>query len=359
MTITGLAKSNQNRAARVNFLIGRNKPVGSWKNNSASIRQAIAGVVSNHLPISDLADWIERGVNEAEVRIREGRFQEWLGLVAGLSSAMTGLEVGYLHYRGSYSRRVMYTPVIFSAVLASAGVWSFFNRWAAKRVLPAVSALTIVDAAVGQYFHIRGVQRKPGGWQLPVTNIMMGPPIFAPLLFSSSAYLGIVASFLRREDEPPFNNSMSIGWSVLRPRRYRPGWAQEISTGHFQKHLAVATAISALCSGTEALYSHYKSNFRYKAQWTPVLVAPVLVVTGVGTLMSPRLGPTWLRGASVAAMVSGAVGFCYHARGIKRRPGGYRMLFYNILHGPPILAPLLFAAAGFTGLLASLMRREA
>jgi hypothetical protein len=306
----------------------------------------------------NIADGLMRRLEEADVRIREGRFQAWLGLISGLSSALTGLEVGYLHYRGSYSRRVMYTPVILSAVLAGTGVWSSFNRWAAERLLPAVSLLTVADAAVGQYFHIRGIQRKPGGWRLPVTNIMMGPPIFAPLLFSTSAYLGLVASFLRREDDPPFAEPKTEGWFHLPARRHQPGWVAEISTGHFQKHLAVATAISALCSGTEALYSHYKNNFRYKVQWTPVIVAPVLVLAGIGTLISPRIGRTWLSGSSVAAILSGALGFWYHARGIKRRPGGYRMLFYNILHGPPILAPLLFAAAGFTGVLASLMRRE-
>jgi hypothetical protein len=31
---------------------------------------------------------------------------------------------------------------------------------------------------------------------------------------------------------------------------------------------------------------------------------------------------------------------------------------YNVLYGPPIFAPLLFAACGTVGLLASLMRRE-
>jgi hypothetical protein len=31
---------------------------------------------------------------------------------------------------------------------------------------------------------------------------------------------------------------------------------------------------------------------------------------------------------------------------------------YNIIYGPPIFAPLLFAAYGTIGLLASLMRRE-
>lgn len=34
--------------------------------------------------------------------------------LAGASSLMTGLEVGYEQYRGSYSRRVMYTPIALS-----------------------------------------------------------------------------------------------------------------------------------------------------------------------------------------------------------------------------------------------------
>jgi hypothetical protein len=29
-----------------------------------------------------------------------------------------------------------------------------------------------------------------------MTNMIMGPPIFAPLLFGTSAYLGLIASFL-------------------------------------------------------------------------------------------------------------------------------------------------------------------
>jgi hypothetical protein len=51
------------------------------------------------------------------------------------------------------------------------------------------------------------------------------------------------------------------------------------------------------------------------------------------------------------------IGFFYHARGVLRRPGGTKLPLYNILYGPPIFAPLLFAATGFLGLLASLLRR--
>src|SRR5581483_5756814 len=123
--------------------------------------------------------------------IREGRFQRSLALLTAGTSVVSGLEVAYEHYRGSYSRRVMYTPVIMSVVLAAAGLAGFFSRRAARTLLRTVSALTLADSCVGFYFHIRGVKRKPGGWRLPMTNMIMGPPIFAPLLFGISAYLGL------------------------------------------------------------------------------------------------------------------------------------------------------------------------
>ena len=77
----------------------------------------------------------------------------------------------------------------------------FFNRWAAQKVLRLVSIVTLLDSLVGFCFHLRGIQRKPGGWRMPVANIVMGPPIFAPLLFGITAYLGLIASFLRREED--------------------------------------------------------------------------------------------------------------------------------------------------------------
>ena len=61
---------------------------------------------------------------------------------------------------------------------------------------------------------------------------------------------------------------------------------------------------------------------------------------------------------SMLAIVDGGIGFFYHARGVLRRPGGLKKPLYNVLYGPPIFAPLLFAACGVLGLLACLMRRE-
>ena len=67
--------------------------------------------------------------------IREGRFQRSLSLITAFSSLLSGLEVTYEHYIGSYSQQIMYTPVFLSLVLVIVGVWAVFNRWAARIVL--------------------------------------------------------------------------------------------------------------------------------------------------------------------------------------------------------------------------------
>jgi hypothetical protein len=296
--------------------------------------------------------------------VREGQFQRSLALIAGLSSAIAGLEVAYEHYRGSYGQRIMYTPVICSGALFLAGTAAALSRKAARTVLPAVSAITLADCATGFIFHIRGIQRKPGGWRLPVFNIVMGPPLFAPLLFGTSAYLGLVASFLRREEDSSQGSQATptgARRAKLLPQKLRNEeitLAQDVREGKFQRHLAAATAASAFCSGIEALYSHYKNNFKYKAQWTPIVIAGLLIGAALGSVGSGKVAQKLLPAASALAMADGAVGFFYHARGVERRPGGLKNPLYNVMYGPPIFAPLLFAACGFLGILASMFRRE-
>lgn len=289
--------------------------------------------------------------------IRQGCFQRSLCAVVVLTSVASGLEVSYEHYKGSYSNPVMFTPVVLSGALAAAGVSGIFSRWGARVLLRAISVVTLADGVIGFFFHIRGVARKPGGWGLPITNIVMGPPIFAPLLFGTSAYLGLMASYLRREEElhRPVERLHDAAEAVLPIRR---GWRDDLRHGRFQKHLCRLTILWAFCSGFEALYSHYKSRFRYFAQWTPVILTPILMAAAAAAIKSRRAANTLLPAASALALADGAAGFFYHARGIVRRPGGLKKPLYNTLYGPPIFAPLLFAACGFLGLMASLLRRE-
>ena len=295
-------------------------------------------------------------------RIREGRFQRSLSLLTAGTSVVSGLEVAYEHYRGSYSRRVMYTPVIMSVLLAIAGIAGFFSGRAARTVLRLISAVTLGDAAVGFYFHVRGIQRKPGGWRLPMTNMIMGPPVFAPLLFGTSAYLGLIASFLQREEDSCSTRSgrdgLFAGLLPAKESRELLSAEQDIREGRFQRQVAIVTGVSALLSGFEAFYSHYKNNFRYAVQWTPIILAPALAAAAFGSVKSRRLATTALPALSLLASADAAVGFYYHGRGVLRRAGGSKHLLYNIMYGPPIFAPLLFGAAGMLGLLASLLRRR-
>lgn len=304
--------------------------------------------------------------------IREGHFQRSLALLTAGTSIVSGLEVAYEHYRGSYSRRVMYTPVILSGVLGLAALAGFFSRRAARVVLRFAAAVTLADAAVGFYFHIRGIHRKPGGWRLPMTNMIMGPPIFAPLLFGTSAYLGLIASFLQRDDGNDLigaenqpgddRDSSNGGWFArllpARADRDLISEEQDIREGKFQQQVAIVTGVSALLSGFEAYYSHYKNNFRYKVQWSPIVIAPLLAAAAFISVKNRRVARTALPALSLVASADAAVGFYYHARGVFRRPGGRKHLLYNIMYGPPIFAPLLFGAAGMLGILASLLRRR-
>ncbi|HTW83361.1 MAG TPA: hypothetical protein VMD91_04725 [Candidatus Sulfotelmatobacter sp.] len=281
--------------------------------------------------------------------VREGRFQRTLALLAAGASALSGLEVAYEHYRGSYGQRIMYTPVVLSAALTGAGVWAFFSRSAARSIFRAVSAVTLADSALGFVFHVRGIARKPGGWRLPITNVIMGPPLFAPLLFGTAAYLGLIASFLRREDAPASSRAATREPLTLE---------QDVREGRFQQHMLIVAGLSASFSGVEALYSHYKSGFRYRSQWWPVALAPLLAIACAAGVRERRYAVTAVPLLSAVALAVAGLGFFYHVRGVLRRPGGAKYVLYNVMYGPPVFAPLLFGAAGGLGLLASQLRRS-
>ncbi|HEY5382148.1 MAG TPA: hypothetical protein VIJ65_07820 [Acidobacteriaceae bacterium] len=306
-----------------------------------------------HLPASMV------GPAELALRhIQRGCFQRSMSLLVMGSSLVSALEVGYEHYRGGYSNPVMYTPVMLSSALTVAAGGAILSRRMATTWMRWLSFVTLADGVIGFGFHIRGVARKPGGWRMPVTNIVMGPPLFAPLLFGTSAYLGVIASYLQREEDMERFGRARSGVVEMSSRLRKADFREDIRTGRFQKHLCKVAAVWTLCSGMESWYSHYKDNFKYKVQWSPILLTPLMLLATLGSLRSKRMANTLLPAASAVLMLDGVVGTGYHVRGILRRSGGSKKPLYNILYGPPIFAPMLFAACGLLGALAYLMRRE-
>ncbi len=286
--------------------------------------------------------------------LQHGTFQRSMSLLVASTSIVTGLEVAYEHYKGSYSNPVMYMPVILSGVLTTAAICSFFSRPLARTFLRYASFLTLADGLIGFGFHIRGIARKPGGWRLPITNIVMGPPLFAPLLFGTSAYLGVIASYLQREEDHGLRSHAVATALSLRS----PSFGDDIRSGRFQKHLCIVCAVGTFAVGAESWYSHYKDQFKFRVQWSPVLLAPLMIFAALASLRSRLIANTLLPAAAALLMLNGAIGTGYHIRGIAHRSGGTRKPLYNILYGPPIFAPMLMAACGLIGALAYFMRRE-
>jgi hypothetical protein len=308
--------------------------------------------------VKTLPRGVRKPAEKVLAHIQRGCFQRSMALLVAGSSLVSTLEVGYEHYKGSYSNPVMYTPIVLGTALTAAAGAGALSRSAATRWMRWLSYVTLLDGAIGFCFHIRGIARKPGGWRLPVTNVVMGPPLFAPLLFGTSAYLGVIASYLQREEDLDRLGGVRSHVVEVTTRFRKPDFRDDIRTGRFQRHLCLVAALWTVCSGMESWYSHYKDNFKYKVQWSPILLTPLMLAATLGARRSTRIANTLLPVASAVLMLDGAIGFGYHIRGILQRPGGEKKPLYNILYGPPIFAPLLFAACGLLGMMAYLMRRE-
>jgi hypothetical protein len=130
---------------------------------------------------------------------RRGRSQRLLSAATAASALPLGLEIYVNHYGGSFGNRWMWTPVALSPAVSAAGVAGFVSERAAKTVLPALSALLFLDGALGVYFHLRGVYRKPGGFKEASYNLVMGPPALAPGALTMVGALGVAAAVSRRE----------------------------------------------------------------------------------------------------------------------------------------------------------------
>jgi hypothetical protein len=147
----------------------------------------------------ELAAALRSGVEHAIRNVEHGRFERTLAGITAVGAVVTGLEVFLEHDRASFGNKMMWLPVALTPVLASAGVAGVVNRRMAKQLLPVVSAGAVLNGLQGTYLHLRGISQRPGGFRLARYNAEMGPPVFAPMLYSLVGGMGLVAAVLRRE----------------------------------------------------------------------------------------------------------------------------------------------------------------
>ena len=132
----------------------------------------------------------------------------------------------------------------------------------------------------------------------------------------------------------------------------------DVSQGRFERSLSGLTAFAAVLVCVEVYYEHYRASFNNKFMWSPVVTTPPIVVAGIAGIFSRRVAKTWLPITSAVYMAVGILGLFFHARGVARKPGGWKEFAYNIVMGPPPVAPGLFSMVGSMGLLAAILRQE-
>jgi hypothetical protein len=142
---------------------------------------------------------VSRALRRFRRNLVTGRFQKTLSALTALSAVGLGFEIYLEHYKGSFGDKWMWTPIFLTPPLTAAGVAGVLSERHARTTLPALSALYALDGAIGVITHVRGVQRKPGGFGEPTYNLVMGPPLLAPGSLTLVGGIGLVAAVARRE----------------------------------------------------------------------------------------------------------------------------------------------------------------
>jgi hypothetical protein len=131
--------------------------------------------------------------------LRAGRMQKTLAATVAASGLPLGLEMYLEHYKGSFGDIWMWSPIVTSPLVSAAGLAAMRSPGAAQTVLPGVGALYALNGAIGTYTHLRGIQRKPGGFSEPTYNLVMGPPLLAPGSLILVGAIAMLAAIVQRE----------------------------------------------------------------------------------------------------------------------------------------------------------------
>lgn len=146
-----------------------------------------------------MLDELERGLSHIEQDVRHGRLQRSMAVVTAFAAVLGGGEAYSQHTRGAFQDWLMWTPIWLTPPMILAALAAVLSRHVARTLLPFTSAAVIVDGVLGFLLHLRGIHRMPGGFRLGSYNIVMGPPVFAPLLLCTTGMLGLLTAALKPE----------------------------------------------------------------------------------------------------------------------------------------------------------------
>jgi len=112
----------------------------------------------------------------------------WIIEVCAVTILGAVAQAAILHYRGAYNNILMYIPVTIPLAAAVALAWQgIAPSIVGSNIAVFTLWLTFLSGFVGVGMHIRGIDRQMAGFYVGRANLMQGPPLSAPMVFSGFA----------------------------------------------------------------------------------------------------------------------------------------------------------------------------
>ena len=259
-----------------------------------------------------------------------GAFQ-LIALIAALLTLLALAEAWIGHYRSGFPLRAQYAPFASGGLLIVAALMAVIAPGATsvQTALRAAGWIAFVAGLVGVgYHHYYGIAHKAGSYKLLLHYLMYGAPQLAPLALSTTGALGVVAAH------------GVAGQSVVLGVELRSALLG-----------IVAVALTGAIAQVAIL--HYRGAFNNPVMYAPLTVPVFAAATSGWMSAAPTAAPHALgRTLFVLTFLTGFVGLGMHLRGLDRQMGGLHLFLFNLLQGPPPLAPATFAGLAAVGLIA-------
>ena len=252
-----------------------------------------------------------------------------IAIMVAVLSLVVVLEASLGHFRSGFPLRAQYAPLVVGVALSLAATATALvptAGWAhdATRV---AGAAAIVAGLVGVgYHHWFGIVEKAGGYRWLLHYLMYGAPQLAPLALAMVGALALITAHELSD------NGMLFGLETWRV-------------------LLTVVAVGLLGAIAQVGILHYRGAFNTPLMYVPLVIPPLAAVAAAWMAAVPgTAAEVGARGALWLTLLTGFLGLGMHIRGLDRQMGGPHVFLFNLLQGPPPLAPAVFAGLAAVGL---------
>jgi len=272
-------------------------------------------------------------------------------LLAAVSEALSGVDAWLAHSASGALRGPEWVPAIFGPLaggaLLVAGLIALRRRTLASLLATGVFAASIVVGLVGAWLHLQRaiLPTGPAGQRVQLDLFFWAPPVLGPLAFT---FIGIFGTSAAWEEVPPGSGRLRL------PGDLRLQLPYPKTNAYFY-----ITATGVLIALVSSVFDHAATGFADAWLWLPTAGATFAVVaaTMLGAIERPTPADLWTYvGAMILLLAIGAIGAALHLR-LDLGPGR-EIVLERLLHGAPLMAPLLFSNMGLVGLVALLPERH-